>query len=383
MRKSKKKLLGLLGLAFVAAMTMFAYLLPVDGAYAEGSDSHTDVIRVTVYDQYPAIKFTAPEDGHTQSSPYYKFTFDYENSTYVDVTLIYDATDEGTGEVIQKELPLKRYEPSELDPTFNYASGTQQYDINLATCKIGINEDVFDIPGCIATRSGGLLGMFVPPVDNDKLVYNRYVLHVESHSPIGYDEDDIEFYYVPAVLTQTGSADTTQDPVVNIEYDEGVAKVEVMPVDSKGNPLFDKPIILELTPDETGKFPAGSKSVTLPFGSYGLDSGEYSVVVTSYKQTSEPAVDEDDNPITDEDGNPIYNYGYEVLPSPIDTFRVSYVQPPAPDVPDTGRFLGNLNIAQSDVIITSVVAFIGVAMVAFLLLGRKKKDYRKNIRSRK
>ncbi len=51
MQKSKKNILGFLGLAFVAAMTVFAYFLPANGAYAEGaSDSHTDVIRVTVYD---------------------------------------------------------------------------------------------------------------------------------------------------------------------------------------------------------------------------------------------------------------------------------------------------------------------------------------------
>ena len=385
MQKSKKKLLGLLGLGFVAAMTAFAYLLPANNAYAEGaSDSHTDTIRVTVYDRYPAIKFTAPEDGHIQTSPLFKFNFDYENSSYVNVTLIYDATDEGTGEVVQKELPLKQFVPDELDPTFNYASGSQEYDINLATCKIGIDEDVFNIPGCVATRSGGLmLGAFIPPADDDKLVYNKYILHVESYSPVGYDEDFIEFYYVPAILTQTGSADTTQDPVVNIEYDEGVAKVEVMPVDGNGNPLFDKPIVITLEPDETGKFPAGSQTVTLPFGSYGLNTGEYSVVVTSYKQTSEAATDDDGNPIYDEDGNPVYNYGYEVLPAPIDTFTVSYTQPAAPDVPNTGRLLGNLNLASSDIIVTSVIAFAGCAAVAFIFISRRKKDYRKNVRGRK
>lgn len=380
MQKSKKKLLGLLGLAVVLAMTVFAYFLPANGAYAEGpSDSHTDVIRVTVYDQYPAIKFTAPEDGHIQSSPYYEFTFDYENSTYVDVTLIYDATDEGTGEVIQKELPLKRYEPGELDPTFNYASGTQQYDINLATCKIGIDEDVFDIPGCVATRSGGLLGAFTPPVDNDKLVYNKYVLHVESHSPVGYDEDFIEFYYVPVYLVQTGSADVTQNPVVEVFYDEDVAKIEIMPIDSEGNPLFDEPVVITLTPDGTGKYPAGSQSLILPFTEGGFASGDYDVLVTAYKATVVPG---EIDPDTGEQGEDTISY--EVISSPYDIYQVNYVQPPAPDVPDTGRLTkGGLNIAKSDYVITAVIVFVGVAIAAFLILGRKKKDYRRNVRSRK
>ena len=381
MQKSKKKLLGLLGLAAVVAMTVFAYFLPANGAYAEGpSDSHTDVIRVTVYDQYPAIKFTAPEDGHTQSSPYYEFTFDYENSTYVDVTLIYDATDEETGEVVQKELPLKRYEPENLDPTFNYASGTQQYDINLATCKIGIDEDVFNIPGCVATRTGGLmLGMFVPPADDDKLVYNKYILHIESHSPIGYDEDFIEFYYVPVYLIQTGSAEGTQNPIVEVAYDQDVAKIEIMPIDSNGNPLFDEPVVITLSPDETGKYPAGTQTLTLPFTEGGFATGEYDVLVTAYKANVTPG---EIDPDTGEPGEDVIEY--EVISSPFDIYKVNYVQPAAPDVPDTGRLTnGGLNIAKSDYVITAVIAFVGIALAAFLILGRKKKDYRRNVRSRK
>ncbi len=380
MQKNKKKLLGLLGLAFVAAMTVFAYLLPANDAYAEGaSDSHTEVIRVVVYDQYPSIKFTSPVDGYVQANPLFDFQFDYENSSYVDVTLIYDATDEETGEVIQKELPLKRFEPDELDPSFNYASGSQLYSINLATCKIGIDEDVFNIPGCVATRSGGLRLMgFQPPADNDKLVYNKYILHVESHSPIGYDEDYIEFYYVPAYLVQTGSAEGTNDPIVDIFYDEGVAKIEVMPIDEDGNPLFDEPVVIVLEPDETGKYPTGSTSTTLPFASYGLGSGDYDVLLTTYSATTTPGEIDPDTGLPGED-----TIEYTRIESPWPIYQVDYVQPPAPNIPDTGRFLGNLNLAQSDIIITSIVAFAGCAVLAFFLTSRKKKDYRKNLRARK
>lgn len=351
----RKKLLGRICLAFVALMTIFAYHLP-SPAFA-ASDAHTDVIRVTVYDQYPAIHFTSPEDGHVQSSPFFQFNFDYENSTLVKVTLEYDATDEDTGEVVHKAISLKEYTPDNLDPTFNYASGSQEYDINLATCKIGIDEDEFNIPGCVSTRTGGLrLLSFTPPSDNDKLVYNEYILHVESFSPIGYDEDSIRFYYVPAYLVQTGADPTNNDPEVDVIYDKDVAKLGLEFYDLNGNKISDEPIYLSNEDQED--FAAGSQHLTLPFGSYGLASGEYYVKILSY--------DQDD----------------EIMDSPYDMFLVTYTAPAAPDIPDTGRFLGNLNIAESDYVITALIAFSGAIFVAFLLLGHKKKDYRKNLRRR-
>ncbi|MBQ6320781.1 hypothetical protein IJI17_00970 [Candidatus Saccharibacteria bacterium] len=371
----KKKLFGRIGLALVALMTIIAYHLPTPAMAV--SDAHTDVIRVTVYDQYPAVKFTAPlggEDGYAQSSPFFQFKFDYENSSYVDVTLVYDATNADTGEVETKEVPLKRYEPTDLDPTFNYASGSQEYDINLATCKIGIDEDVFDIPGCVSTRTGGLrlLG-FTPPTDNDKLVYNRYQLHIESYSPVGYDEDWIEFYYVPAYLVQTGADADNNDPEVDVIYDKDVVRLGLEIYDKQGNKISDAPIYIDNTsadPDATDptspsydpsaeRYPAGTHSLTLPFGSYGLASGEYIVKITTY----------------DENG--------EVIESPWDEYIVTYEAPAAPDIPNTGRFLGNLNIAKTDYVITALIAFSGVIFIAFLVLGRKKKNYRKNYRSRR
>ena len=99
--------------------------------------------------------------------------------------------------------------------------------------------------------------------------------------------------------------------------------------------------------------------MTLPFGSYGLKSGDYIVKILTY----------------DENG--------EIIDSPWDEFKVTYVEPAAPNIPNTGRFLGNLNIAQSDYAITALIAFSGVLFIAFLLLGHKKKDYRKNYRTRR
>ena len=356
MQKSKKNFLGLLGLAFVAAMTVSAYLLPANGAYAEGvSDSHTDVIRVTVYDRYPAIKIDDPETDYISTSPELTVTFTYENSQYVDFTLSYyeldeegniKVDDEGNPIVVEVALPRFNPDPERLDPTFNYDSDTNQVTINL---------------------------------DDYNLGYGRYVLTASADSPIGKPADDyIEFEYVPVQLVQTGSAASTNDPIADVIYDDGVAMIELMPVDGNGNPLFDEPIVVTIEPDENGNYVAGSQSVVLPFTSYGFTTGDYSILVTAYSATVTPGTIDPD---TGEQGEDTIDYA--VISSPHTVYALSYVQPPAPDVPNTGRFLGNLNLASSDIIITSVIAFAGCAGVAFILISRKKKDYRKNIRGRK
>ncbi|MBQ1528397.1 hypothetical protein IIZ77_01975, partial [Candidatus Saccharibacteria bacterium] len=238
-------------------------------------------------------------------------------------------------------------DPARLDPTFPYDTDTQTITINL---------------------------------DDYGLGYGHYLLTVSADSPIGKPADDfIEFDYVPVRLIQTGSAANINDPIADVIYDDGVAMVELMPIDKNGNPLFDKPIVVKIDPDEeTGEYLAGSQSVTFPFTSYGFLTGDYDILVTAYSATVIPG---EIDPDTGEPGEDIIEY--TVISSPHTVYVLNYVQPPAPDVPNTGRFPGNLNLASSDIIITSVIAFAGCAAVAFILIGRRKKDYRKNIRGRK
>ena len=359
MQKSKKKLLGLLGLAFVAAMTVFAYFLPANGAYAEGepSDSHTDVIRVTVYDRYPSIKIDSPATDYITTSPEFELAFTYENSTYVDFVLRYEELDEEGNVSAVHEVAVPRFnpDPSRLDPTFNFDSDSNTVAINL-------NDPNGDGD------------------ESDALGYGHYILTATSASPIGPSTGDaIEFDFVPVQLIQTGSAANTNNPIATVEYDDGVAMIELVPVDSHGNPLFEEPIVVYVEPDENGDFLAGSQSVTFPFTEAGFATGDYDILVTAYSGTVTPG---EIDPDTGEQGEDIIDYA--VIPSPRVLYPVNYVQPPAPDVPDTGRLTnGALNIAKSDYVITAVIAFVGIAIAAFLILGRKKKDYRRNIRSRK
>lgn len=310
----KKKLVGLVGLALVVLMTIFAYFLPGE---AKAADTHTDVIRVTVYDQYPSVTINEPENESVTVSPEVEIGFDYENSQTVKMTLSYQ-DEEGNTQTI--ELP--DYTPSDLDPTFNYASGNDTVTLDL-------------------TDYG--------------LTYGRYILTLETISAVGSDTQSTEFYYLPAKSTQTGTSEENNDPIVNVEYDQGVEKIEIIPVDENGDPLFDEPIIIEV-PEP---FDAGSEEVIIPFSSYGIESGDYHLIINAYSKNEETGE-------------------YERIPAPTVLFEVSYTQPEAPAIPNTGRLLSNLDVSSSDLMITSLVVFSFAVLVAFIILNRKENDRRKD-----
>lgn len=318
----KKKLVGLIGLALVVLMTVFAYFLPGEAA----AETHTDVIRIRVYDQYPGITITKPENESVTTSSSGEISFDYENSSEVKMTLTHEDSE---GNVSTTELP--KYVPEVMDEDFPYSSGSATVPFDLADYNLD---------------------------------YGRFILALDSTSEVGDDSQSVEFYYLPATATQVGSSDENNDPIVRVDYDSNVAKVEVMPVDKNGKPLFDEPIVVEIpSPYETG-----SKEITLPFGSYGLASGDYTLQITSYTANADTGALEK-----------------IVLPAdvPANLFKVSYTQPDAPAIPNTGHLFKNLGVSSSDLVITSVLVFSFVAILAFILLGHKKKDYRKNLRSRK
>ena len=323
MQKTTKKLLGLVGLALVVLLTIFAYFLPSEGVYAD-TVVGTDTLRVTVISEYPSIKIDSPDTDYLTTSPILDLTFTYENAAYVDFTATYT---DGDGNTTVVTLP--RFNPSSetLDPELGYGSGTASTTINLR---------------------------------NSGLEYGHYIIEAVSGSPIGESAgDSIEYDYAPAMLEEIATDENTNDPIVEVTYDSNIARIEIMPIDENGNPLLDEPVIIEIVPDENGNYPAGVETAVLPFTNNGLEGGVYNILVNSY----------------DANGELIY--------SPRDIYPASYEQPIAPEAPNTGSFFGKLNIAESDYVITIAIVFAAAAAIAFRMITRKKKDYRKNIRSRK
>ncbi|MBQ6147783.1 hypothetical protein IJI70_03000 [Candidatus Saccharibacteria bacterium] len=333
MKKAKKRLLGLFSLVIVVVMTIVAYYLPTPNAAAE---SVTQTIQVVVYDQYPSVVVESPESGAVTTDPSIDVGVKYENSSVVKFTLKYYKLNETTGEEEVVEIPLPDFTPSELDPVFNYASGETTYTIDLAA---------------IASEAG----------------YNHFYLHVESSSPVGHDEDEIEFFYIPAAITQTG-VNEDGDPTAEVEFAEGVSEVSYDIYDENGNKLNSEPIVVKNDADENGEYPAGTKTITIPLGSYGAATGTYRLLLTAYDEENEEI-----NAPYDE----IFNGEYDAL-------RLNYTAPEAPEVPNTGRFLSSLNISTSDYMITGVIVFATAAVIALMIVGKKqKKNYRKNYKSRR
>lgn len=322
MRNTTKKLLGLVGLALVVLLTIVAYLIPTEGVYADtflGRDTIT--VKVIGQAEYASVVINDPTTEESSTSPEVPVTFTYLNATGVDFVLKYE--DEHGNPV---EIPVYSFtpDPADLDPDHGYASGTGVLPLNLR--DLGLN-------------------------------YGIYTLEAKADSVIGNPpEDSIEIIYVPVILNQTGANEETNDPIVDLDHDEGIKTIEIMPVDKDGNPLLDEPFVVELTPDGDGNYPSGVTSVTLPFTSNGLETGDYTLKVTAY------------------------NADDEELYSPHDTYPAEYTQPLAPDVPNTGAFASGLNIAKSDYLITALLVF-GIASVAALrITHRKKTNYRKHIK---
>ena len=84
MTKTKKKLLGLLGLFLVAATTTFAALIPLPEAEAV-TINNTDTISVRVVGNVPKVEFTGIESGTTFREPSVQFGLNNENVTKVKV----------------------------------------------------------------------------------------------------------------------------------------------------------------------------------------------------------------------------------------------------------------------------------------------------------
>ena len=318
MRNTTKKFLGLVGLALVVLLTIVAYLMPTEGAYAD-EFAGRDTLRITVIGQeeYASVVIDSPTTEEPSTSSKVPVTFTYINASRVNFTLKYNDED---GNPV--EVALESFVPDDIDPETGYASGTST-----------ITPDL---------RSFG---------------YGIYVLTADAESSIGDSTgDSIEIEYVPAILEQTGADEETNDPIVDVAHDEGIKKIEIMPVDEEGNPLLDEPFVIEITPDSDGNYPSGTITATLPFTSNGLTTGDYTLLVTAYN--------EDD----------------EELYSPRPTFPAEYTQPLAPDVPNTGAFAGALNIAKSDYVITALLVFSIASIAALRILYRKKTHYRKHTR---
>lgn len=287
MKKTKKKLLGFLGLIVVVVMTIFAHSIPTPGAGAVSSI--TDTIIVHVYDKYPKITITAPENDEILIGPNHAVSYDWENSTSADFILTYDGAT-----VTTWHEDYAPFGPSE------HTAGTGSHDIAL-------NE------------------------------YGKYILTSTATGPIGTFEDSVVVYRLATKISYL-EADENNDPIFKINYDDIVKEVELRVYDSNGHEIFPEAIIVETLPGGELRY-----TLVMPEGS---ESGRYKIVAKG--------LDEDGEEISDA------------------AFAYFDYEAPAPDIPDTGFVLEDLNIASSDFLITGLIVFFAATFAAIFILNRKK-----------
>ncbi len=329
-KKLNKPILGFIGLILVAIMTIIAYFIPTQNAVATDNTTVTNILKVTVYENYPSVTINSPKADNAIANQELSIDVFYENLDYIDFFLSYVNED---GDTI--EIPLPRYTPTSKTGE-SIAAGEDTIRVNLRDYNLG---------------------------------YNTYVLTARAYSSLGYAEDTISFSYVPASLSQSDETNDDGDPIITIDYDEGVEKFEVMIYDDLGNPIFDEPIVYEIP----SPFSGGTKDIELLLSSYGLPSGRYYAVITAYKSID--AYDINGNPILDENGRPV-----KIL-TPIDAPSIKYVihyqAPDAPDVPVTSGVLEKYNIDPYDYFFTLLLLFILLALIAlYTIYKRRQKNYR-------
>ena len=234
MKKTEKRVLGLLGLILVAITTIFAAFLPGPEASATDSGtSVTDTIQVRVVGNSPAVEIVGVTDGEKVVFPDLSFTFDYADVEYVSVFIDY------------------------VDDQGNKVTYT-------------LLEDFF---------ADYAIGTYDPPLEVDLLAdgygYGEYTIRVEGEGFSTPTSDMIHFSFYPV----TGEIDEDESSgltYLDLNYDTSNKKIDTIKInvyDESGN------LVSSISPI-TVKAP-GTR-VELPFVENNLPTGNYKIEITAY-----------------------------------------------------------------------------------------------------
>lgn len=241
MKKTKKRVLGLLGLALVVITTIFAAFLPSPEASAEGGiTSVTDTISVRVVGSVPDILNIKPVSGSVFIYPDQDLSFDYENVEYLTITIYYTDKDD-----VEHVIPL--LEKDDPESFVNYIPGTYSTSLDLLAEDYGYGEYRVEIVG------------------------------------IGFNDikdfETIEFAFYPVV----GEANEAEDGKVylDLQYDtenENINTIGINIYDENGNLVNALSPITINSPD---------MQVELPFAENNLSTGNYRIEITAYNTEGE------------------------------------------------------------------------------------------------
>ena len=159
-------------------------------------------------------------------------------------------------------------------------------------------------------------------------------------------EDSVKFQYV-SMDTPDDDAKEDEEGNVDIEvcYAAGT-KILTMEIYDKSGKLVATLTDYIVKNPETG----GCETIRIKVDDLDLDSGDYDIVIKSYD-----------------------NYDKTGEPTGTITIHLGYTKPESPNVPDTGALLSSLNISRSDFLITGLIGFTAISLIALFVIKRANK----------
>lgn len=338
MKKTHKKVFGVLGMLSVAALTVFAAFLPAPETQA--TRAATDHISVTVISTAPDVNISGITNDEVTVESEQNFAVEYANIKTVTVYLLQTDQD---GNTIRHDLDSITTDPGSGNISYNL-----NFDKNSTTS--GCTDAGSGARECTVGFGGG------DP-------YGTYTLVVEGTDENGVtDRDTKTFYYYPVTgeVVKEGDnyyLDVYYDPTNSDTGDGGeVSTITATIYYPDGTtPLpFANPIEIPVNPD-------GKTRIELPFVDYGLDDGNYPVEIIAYGENGAQLNKEPYGLVVqykahsgedgDSDGTVVPDTG----------------------APDTGGLFKNANISSTDYLITGIIIFGLTAIAGIMFITRNNK----------
>lgn len=310
MRRTRKQLLGLAGLAAVGIMTVVAYGIPAPDAAAEDrSTSGNMELHVMVNEANTSVSITAPRDNSSTINNIVAASTNYSETTKLE----YYLTQKDSAGVEQR-YNLPDYTPAQ-------PNGTHNFDIDMQSLGLSFGDVQLH---AVAYGYGNT-------VREDTVAFN-YTAIEAVHEEIAENRDPI------LEITLNGEVSYL---LVHAYNRAGVALF----MDANGNAMPLRFTRASIDP-ATGRI-----SATLPFEQYNAESGDYTAVVVAYN-----------------DADQILS----MVTVPIEYLTADDAV--IPEVPNTGSLrIGSLNITRLDYLLTGLIAFALVAGFAVFLVCRKNR----------
>lgn len=220
MKKTQKRIFGVLGLFVVVVMTIIAAMIPSPGASANSSSSFTDEIHVRVVGSVISVKFEKPSENTVTTSDSINLIFNYENADTARLALSYIDKDGGA-------VNLPNFK---LYPDLDYGAGTKSETIDVSDFGFSYGKYV--------------LSLYATGTEGTEVLY-----------------DSVSVEYVPVIAE---AEQNEEDGLVDLTLDSYSDEVETVEIYLDGELLatinkddFDETIKLDFGERTTGEYTIG------------------------------------------------------------------------------------------------------------------------------